>query len=260
MFLRTLLCNFASGLARPLGLDELAGLCRGEHHDPLWLELTGAPPAERQLNDEWRRRPGYFRRLRSMTNPALPLIKSHTMVCELEGRPAFELIAGDRIIHVVRHPGDVAVSLAAYAGVEPDDAAAWLVTDDLCHRGEPGGFELTGSWAQHTRGWMQDLGLPVFRLAYTQLLADPLPVLLQLAEFLELEVSRERARLAAEFSDLRRMQQSESESGFIETASSARGGYFRRGGDGQWRTRLSDRAIAAIRSHDPLLFSHFGFE
>jgi hypothetical protein len=226
----------------------------------LWTELTGKAPSDRSLTEEIAARPTYFARLRRIPAPRRPLVKSHTLVGEVDGFPTYNFDPRDRIVHIVRHPCDVALSVADYFGLSIDDAIEQISTPGLYHYDPPNiGYELIGSWAQHTRSWMRDLGVPVYRIRYFELLLRPVDIMIELAEFLGLEPDRARAELAVEFSSFDRLKAEEQQTGFCETASTARKGYFRKGRAGQWLSELSIEQAQRIIDCDPELVEMLGF-
>ena len=131
-FLRALLANYFSGSTRPLSLAEVSSSTLGEHSETLWLELTGHRAADRTIEMEWRARPAYIRARRERAEGDIRLFKSHTVNGSAFGElNAFDFVPGDRILHVVRHPGDVALSCADYWGIPLDAAIDRLLTDGL---------------------------------------------------------------------------------------------------------------------------------
>jgi len=65
---------------------------------------------------EWRHRRQYFELLRTYESAGhIKRLKTHTANVDINSSPAFDFQPQDRVIFVVRHPGDVAISLSKYA-------------------------------------------------------------------------------------------------------------------------------------------------
>ncbi|MEO7248071.1 MAG: sulfotransferase domain-containing protein [Novosphingobium sp.] len=259
-FVRSLLANYASGLDRPLTMAELTAASWGEHAEHLLTPLTGKQPKDRSLQDEWRVRPAYFEEVRTRINPRMPMIKSHTPVGAVKGLPAFDFAPGDKVIHIVRHPCDVVVSVADYYNFTIDQSIAQVLKRDTCYYGAPeNGYELVGSWSQHTRSWINAMPVPLARLTYRALVENPVGTLLELVTFLGLEPDQYRAGQAAEFCKFKRLKSAAQAEGFSETAKTARQGYFREGRPGQWLDKLTVNQARAVLDDDPELIAYFGF-
>jgi len=258
---RTLIANYFSGLDRAMRLDEIIATTVGENAESLWQELTGKLPADRSLDEQWGMRLPYIERLRGRTSPAMPLIKSHTIFADVAGRPAFKFIHGDRIIHVVRHPGDVAISCAHFYNVSLDEAIDRLLTPGFYIYGPPDlGYEVMGSWSQHTRCWMQLNGVPALRVHYEDMVARPIDVLSRIVEFLGHVPDNERVGLAVEFSNFDRLRLEERCNGFNEASTLSSQPYFREGRAGQWLDGLSGKQAGKLLDSDAELLSSLNYQ
>jgi hypothetical protein len=244
-----------------LSLDQIAKAACGEHEESIYLELTGKRPIDRTLVEEMRARPTYIDRIRQLTDPRLPMIKSHTVHGSIEGYPTFKFVPGDRAVHLVRHPCDVAISVAHYYNLDIDAAVEQVLHEGTYFNGWPsGGYEVIGSWSQHTRGWMGVTDIPVFRARYVDLVTHTSEVLTALVEFLEMPLDKARIERAVEFSRFSRLQAEERKDGYVETAGTAQDGYFRDGRPGQWLERLTIKQAQLILDHDPELIDALGFQ
>jgi hypothetical protein len=259
-FARALIANYFSGLDYPLTLDEIVQSTHGEHDENIWLDLTGKPPSERKLDEEWRARPAYFARLRGMTNPHLPMIKSHSVAGPILDRPAFEFMAGDRIVHLVRHPCDVAISCSYFYNIDLTEAIRRILMPGLYIHGLPEiGFEVIGSWAQHTRSWMELIDVPIHRVRYFELVAKPVEVLMSIVAFLGAAPDPSRAEIAVNFCDFNRMRSEEELNGFAESSRSSSNPFFRKGQPGEWIETLTVDQARQILGNDPELIDQLKF-
>ncbi|HNJ48370.1 MAG TPA: sulfotransferase domain-containing protein [Novosphingobium sp.] len=259
-FLRTLIANYFSGLERPLSLEELMLSTWGEHVEDIWQGITGKNPVQRSHTDEFYARPAYFAQLRARIPNPLRLVKTHTPYVNMDGKPAFSFVPGDRLIHVIRHPCDVAISFAHYFGIGLDEAIRRLTTRDTCHTGHPQmGHELIGSWSQHARSWMGMREIPGFGIRYVDLATRTAPVLADIVRFLGHQPVPARIDTAIGFSRFERLRAQEDAAGFIENAGRGGQSFFREGRPGQWQEVLSPAQAQRLFDADPELIDRFAF-
>ena len=212
-YVRSLIANYVSESKEPLSLQDIVNSTFGEHEERIYFELTGKQPQDRNLSDEMATRIAYFDRARELTNRSLPMIKTHTLFGAVNGYPTFKFIPGDRVIHLVRHPCDVAISFAHYYGIDIEAAIDNLLDNDNYYNGWPNaGYEVIGSWSQHTHSWMLDVGAPVYRIRYDDLVTRPVEMLLEIADFVGLGRNEGRASRAG------RCQSNEERSPFGHTS------------------------------------------
>ena len=237
-FLRALLANYASGQDRPLTLPEISGSTQGEHREDLWLEATGKPASQRTVEDEWSGRAAYLIKLRNCSYPLLPLVKSHTVNGTFYGRQAFDFVPGDRIIHIVRHPCEVAVSLSCFRKVPVGDAVSQMFEHDCGVYGEHPkyGSEIVGSWRQHTQSWLSVVGTPILHIRYCDLVNDTRKTLTNAIDFLGMKPDENRILLASAFSDFVGLKKEESANGFAEAPQDTI--FFREGKPFRWLWNL----------------------
>jgi hypothetical protein len=259
-FLRALLANCFSGLGRPLSLPEISQSTVGEHDEALWMRLTGAPATERTVEQEWSHRHAYLAARRGAALAAQRLFKSHTVNDVAFGRQAFDFQPGDRIIHVVRHPCDVAMSCADYWGLPLDRAIERMLTDGLVLNGRPRhGFEVLGSWTQHTRSWLRGVPVPIHRVRYFDLVENTVETLGGILNFLGEDSDPRRVRAAAAFAQFDALKAQEDLAGFTEASESRSGRFFRVGRPGQWVQTLTAAQVDALTAPCEDLLESLGF-
>jgi hypothetical protein len=258
-FLRALLANYFSGLDRPLTLAEISASTQGEHREDLWCETTGKPGAERTVEDEWNGRSAYLAKLRDRTNPHLPLVKSHSVNGSFYSRRAFDFVPGDRIVHIVRHPCEVAVSLSCFRKMPIQDAVRQMFEHNCGVYGEPPrhGSEIIGSWNQHTQSWLGVVGTPVLHIRYFDLVADTRRTLADTLDFLGTRPNEDRVLLASAFSEFARMQRQEAETGFAEAPPGT--AFFRDGKAFRWLWNLDPDHARTLLLAERDLLDRLGF-
>lgn len=259
-FLRALLANYFSKLGRPLSLSEISASTMGEHDEALWTRLTGQPPAERSFEAQWRARGAYFRLRREAADRTPAIFKSHTLNGSVFGVPAFDFEPHDRIVHVVRHPCDVALSCADYWGVTLDQSIERLGGEGTVIDARPQhGFEVIGSWEQHTRSWLDGVGAPVRRIRYFDLVENTAETLRGVIEFLGETPDPRRLRAAAAFASFDTLSAQEDVAGFTEASQARSGRFFREGRALQWPEKLSEAQAVALTGPVADLLDSLGF-
>jgi hypothetical protein len=264
-FLRALLANYVSQSdpPLPLPLSEVSKWAIGEHDERLWTRLTGQPPESRTLEAQWRARPAYFQARRAAGGGRRMVCKSHTLNGTVFDQPAFEFLPEDRVIHVVRHPCDVALSCAHYFGLGVEGAIEQLLRDGQFINGRPEhGYEVIGSWRQHTRTWLEPCPVPVRRVRYFDLVEDTHATLREIVGFLGLQPDEARLAATVEACAFGALAAQEEEAGFSEAKAARSGRFFRVGRTLQWVDKLepsqAERLIAPSRAMlDQLGFTEF---
>jgi Sulfotransferase domain len=253
-----MLANYLLAANRPLSLQELSACTQGEHAEEFWVELTGKDATNRGQKEQWDARPAYFERLRRTLMPPANLVKSHTPNSDWFGSPAFSFLPGDRIIHIVRHPCAVAVSCAAFYGDTHQVAVEYLLTDYLTRTGQPHhGHEFIGSWSQHTRSWMKAVNVPLMRIRYDELVAQPQVLLGRLIAFLGQEVNHRHIEFAVAASGFTLLKALEDAHGFPEAPPGRT--FFREGNPHGWETGLDAALQKRILATLGDLMSVLGF-
>lgn len=261
-FLRALIANYFAGGDEPLSLNQISKLCAGENHEEVWKALTKKSTTERSMQEEWNARLGYFQTIRDAKGMNLPkkLIKSHTIFASIGGHPSFRFIPDDRIIHVVRHPCDVAISYAHFSNTSLDQSIENLNHSGAFHHGAPTrGYSVFGSWVEHTRSWTRKVGAPVFHVPYHVLTEKTEEVLTALIRFLDHEPDPALIARAVKHSGFKVLQQQEKDDGFSEASKVSQQPYFRDGRSGQWKDQFSQEQARKLMDRDPELMQHFGF-
>jgi len=193
-----------------------------------------------------------------------PLAKTHDAYALVgAGQAMFPLELTRAVLHVVRDPRDVAVSLAHHHGIDVDesirrlgDARAWLAFEEIGQTDQIAQF--ISDWSGHARSW---IGSPLPRLTvrYEDLLADPRACFARLLEFAGLQVSAARFDAALRDTAFASLQAREQANGFVERRARATAPFFRQGRAGGWREVLSAAQVGAIEAAHGAMMRHFGY-
>ena len=167
-------------------------------------------------------------------------------------------------IYIVRHPLDVAPSLAAHWGCSIDEAISamgrseqWLMS--------PAGALLRQvpqrllSWSEHVESWVDAPGLRREVVRYEDMVSDPQMSFTRCAAFLGLPSDPASIDEAVRFSSFRELARQEGQSGFLERPGRIVGPFFRRGESGGWRDTLSRDQVRQIVADHGAVMRRFGY-
>lgn len=196
--------------------------------------------------------------------PLRPLAKTHDAYALVgTGQAMFPAALTRAVLHVVRDPRDVAVSLAHHHGISLDaaitrlnDAQAWLAMEGVGKTDQIAQF--VSDWSGHARSWIES-PLPRLTLRYEDLLADPRAGFTRLLEFAGLQVAPQRFDEALRETAFANLQAREQATGFVERRAKATAPFFRQGRAGGWREVLSPAQVAAIESAHGAMMESFGY-
>jgi len=178
-----------------------------------------------------------------------------------------------RAVLLVRHPLDVAISIAHYIkrGGSPHPLST-IIPDMIESYARAGGWCPTeawrpfGSWSGHLCSWLDQDRFPTLVIRYEWMLADPAAALRSVLRFCgvdAVEAEIERAVESATFDKMAVRERAEIDRGEktvlsrgVETAAP----FVRRGEVGQWRDHISDPHLAAVRERRQAEMARFGYD
>ena len=173
-----------------------------------------------------RRMPESSRELDAQFNSKLPvrageqLKKSHAQASALEP----EMVDGDKVIYIVRHPLDVLQSSLNYAvlngevGSEPDAHRAWIASY-VASAGHPpwiGAPYNSGSWNENVFGWIAQPRDRVLVIKYEDALRDTREAVATAARFLNMDIPEAVISACAQATSFDRLREFEEKE--LETA------------------------------------------
>jgi hypothetical protein len=180
-----------------------------------------------------------------------------------EGQALFPAEASRAAICIVRHPFDIAVSLAAHYSSSLDEAIARMADPDYGLNLAAGrGSELLpveiGTWSDHVTGWLDQQEVPVLLLRYEDMLADPAAALGKVVAISGLEVEPSALGAAVRACEFERLRDAEGAGGFAEKpAGMIR--FFRAGQMGYGAQLLSPAQQAALASVHGAAMERLGY-
>jgi hypothetical protein len=197
--------------------------------------------------------PGVFRQLASeLTQPVL--VKTHCLAYRTQlGDWLFPPDCVRSVIYLVRHPFDVAVSLAHHVGLTVERTVDIM---NLDHVMAPAGARLVfpiheriGSWTANITSWLDDARYPITLIRYEDLHDNPAEGFGRAAAAAGLDRDRDSILRAVEAMNFDRLRSEEQLHGFDERPRSSPQ-FFRAGKPRSWEGKL-DEALREkiIRDH-----------
>jgi hypothetical protein len=179
------------------------------------------------------------------------------------GEPLFPADVTLAAFYIVRDPRDVAVSLADHFARPLDEIVALMAKPDASsgqiddRSPERQLHQRLTTWSGHVESWL-DSGLALDLLRYEDVLAEPYATLGAVARKLDASIDDESIRGAIEATRFGRLQEQERRGGFVERVVNP-GGFFRRGGSGGWRERLTAAQVARIEDDHRAVMQRLGY-
>lgn len=178
------------------------------------------------------------------------------------GEPLFPAAATRGVIHIVRDPRDVALSLAHHRVKSVDDTIDFMADSGACFAQTkkslpPQLRQWLGDWSGHMQSWLE-CPLPMLTVRYEDMLGDTLNTFTKIVRFAQIEVDSARIQSALEASRFSRLQKLESLSRFGEAPPNM-GRFFRKGQAGDWRENLTEAQVEKIVAQHGEMMRQLGY-
>lgn len=202
-----------------------------------------------------------LRRERNLTTAQRPtLIKSHHICGEVNNIELWNTEWTDQVVYPVRDPREICCSFAAHRDMNYEETAD-LMADPQARMGEERMrvHSLLTTWSTHVRSWANAGEIPVHKVKYEDLQANPVEEFYDILSFLEApDLTEERVEKAVERTRFDRMQALEAEHGFHEsTADQAQ--FFRSGKTDSWKEELPTHVARKIEKDHGEVMEQLGY-
>jgi hypothetical protein len=261
---RIFLANLAAGENGPADINNLDGRSGIASDRDEFEAATLLDSGLISHDDIDRLRPRVYERIAAETTEQCWIKVHDAYTLTPDGEPMFGTCAARAVVYLVRDPRDVAVSLAYHTNTTIDYAIKIMnaANSALCagRKGlESQLRQKLHGWNGHVTSWLDQTDVPVHTLRYEDLLADPVACFTAALRFAERPATPaeiERAITNAEFTKLQRQ---EIEKGFAEGISPT-APFFRSGGAGGWRDKLTAEQISCIEERHGPIMQRLGYE
>ncbi len=227
--------------------------------DSLGMELSDLPPEQVQ-----NLLPLAYQAWAAEAHPFRRLVKTHDAFrLTPDGMPVFPPEVTQGVIHIVRDPRDVAVSLAHHNGCDLDAAITrlnnpktWLATG----KNKAGGQipQHTQDWSGHACSWL-DAPFPRLLLRYEAMKAEPEAQFAAVVRFCELPFDALHLQQALAATAFGKLQAQEAAQGFRERPAGATAPFFRSGQSGGWCKALSPAQVERIVTAHAEVMQRLGY-
>lgn len=185
-------------------------------------------------------------RLMTSSKPESVFVKTHNMLANNWDTPTITLSETLAVIHVVRNPLDVTLSLADHYGFSMDEAIRFLNNPLAASMPDDENIaQAYGSWSDHYLSWCKFNPKYYLRIRYEDMLLKPQNTFGGVLKFLGINFPKSRINKAIKLSSFKSLQKQEKAKGFKERSSNSEK-FFRRGKSGQWKLELSKEQVARI--------------
>jgi aryl sulfotransferase len=181
-----------------------------------------------------------------------------------QGLPVFPPEVTRGVVHLVRDPRDVVLSLRHHWGATVDDTVRRLNNPNewvaLGRNGPDAQVpQWLSSWSAHAQSWL-DAPLPRLTLRYEDMLTAPHHCFRQILAFCQVTLDEAKLNKAVDATSFARLQAKEAEGGFRERPAKASAPLFRAGRAGGWRDVLTPQQVAAIVDAHGDMMRRLGYE
>jgi len=167
------------------------------------------------------------------------------------------------VVYLIRHPLDVAVSLAFHDGHEDMARSVAMLCNSEAYLSGAKSLQLPqwlGSWSEHVQSWVDQREIPVLVVRYEDMLAAPGTALRRVLAFARPDLVIDRARIdqAVAHAAFDALQAAESAKPFRETPQKAKR-FFRSGKAGEWRDHLSTAQVKLMIDCHGAMMERFAY-
>lgn len=196
--------------------------------------------------DDWLRTRVKAVRLIAGSKPGHHFVKTHCQVLRIGPIDVIEPAVTAAAIHVLRNPFDVAPSYARHLGITVDEAIDKMLEPKALNATDTKIFEIVGRWDDHATSWSAARGLPMHRMRFEDMKADPERAFRALLGFLKAPVQDGKLRRAIRETSFDALRKQEDAKGFVERPAGMER-FFAKGQAGAWREDLTPAQVARLR-------------
>jgi len=251
-WLRILLSNLQADTNKPININDISdhGIASAK---PIFEQQLGIDVSDLSNDEIDRLKPEiYCNHIKKQ--PRDLYLKVHDAYqINSNKQPLFPKTCSLGVVHVVRNPLDVAISLANHLDLSFAQSVTVLNNSNyqFCGKSDRDHHQLTqylGNWSHHTQSWQQ-ADMPVHLVRYEDLKADTLGTFSKIIAFMGLEYTDTQIEKAVRFSDIKELQKQEKSHDFKERPSKAKR-FFRKGDTGDGALLLDhDQQQSIIEAH-----------
>lgn len=184
------------------------------------------------------------------------MIKTHFANIQPDGLPhCIPKELTDRAVYVVRDPRSVVSSFARFYQFPMEKSSDAMNSKDFTIGGNDIFCRiLLSTWSNHVASWVSETAFPVHVVKYEDMIEDTGRELIEVLEFLEIDVDQGLVERAVSAADINNLKKTEGANGFRENVSK---GEFFNGSD--WKDSLGPKWIKRIESDHGEVMKTLGY-
>lgn len=240
-WLRIVLEHLRRGVGHPFSINDLEAKYHGIKRRFAFDRLMPVNAADLLPEEIDVQMPDIWRRL-SAEIDATTWLKVHDCAYRTRsGEWPYPPDCAADVIYLVRHPFDVAVSMAHHMGTSLERAVGVMAEEGRASYTSLAETlpQIFGSWSGNIESWLDNDAYNVTWARYEDLCTDPTAHFLRFAEAAGLRVTRGQVTAAVEAASFQNLQREEDRTGFRERVHPDRR-FFREGRVGTWKDVLDD--------------------
>ncbi len=261
-WMRIFIANLLAG--NPNGIDINAINNGAIASDRFWIDsVLGFDSADLLPAEIDQMRPEIYRWSVSGTEQKISYNKIHDACTRLKNEPIISREATLGALYILRNPLDVCISASSHWGCSIDEAIERMADKQHTIALSDEGLKLQVhqrllSWSEHVLSWVDATEFPVLVLRYEDMLNNPVQSFSAASDFLRLNASEDKIKLAVENSRFEKLSEQEKKRGFKERSKHAER-FFRSGKAGGWRQQLNSRQVDKIISDHEQVMLRFNY-
>jgi hypothetical protein len=256
--LNNLVCD--SELPKKINELDLSGIASSR---TLFDQIAGISSSDLSVDEIEKIRPLVYKQLSDDSEETIYLKVHDAWMLNSAGNPLFPEEITKGVIYIIRHPLDVAVSLAHHNAESVEESLKKMNNPSygLC-LGKKRLFNQLPQkmldWSGHVRSWMVESGLRVHLVRYEDMIDNPYDSFSKSITYLDIQFTNEKLLKAIKNSDFEVLKQQENEEGFFEKPINATN-FFRIGTKSDWINHIEkDRAERFLKENEEIfrIFYH----
>lgn len=257
---RAMLNNLLSRSEEPININnlDLSGIASSR---TLFDQVSGISSSDLSVDEIEKYRPLVYNQLSEDSDETIYMKVHDAWTHNKAGDPIFSEEVSKEVIYIIRHPLDVAVSLAHHNSENVEKSLNKMNSSSygLC-LGKKRLFNQLPqnllSWSDHVQSWVLDSKLKVHVLKYEDMIDIPTQAFSESLDFLGLPYTDEALSKAIQNSDFNILKQQEQAGGFVEKPLNA-SSFFRKGDKSDWKNHIDKAQGEAFLQENEEIFKMF---
>jgi len=151
------------------------------------------------------------------------------------------------VLYLIRNPADIIASMESFFGWSRQNCFDFIINPDAILGIHKNAYtdqisQYLGTWEHHVNSWTRQNTVPKITIRYEDLILNPLINFNKIADFFEINCSKNEIKIANEKCNFKTLSKKEKENGFLEAPSNGNR-FFRKGVVGDGLNKLNSSQI-----------------